>query len=199
MKRAEACHLLNLSEHEDGLFGKTTITKAYRDAALIHHPDRGGSNENFQRVHEARDLLLEELDRGRRTVDDECVKAADGSDVQEPSPVNNSWQGAKYNRPSTESPLSCLRQMGKALDLTTIPPDEMTQLWLTRNVQCVWMCKKCDAVCCRVRRDKFKCVCGHQLKYHDPSAGFKCTCQAIKRGQGMEQPVHKGNCINFVF
>ena len=50
MKRAEACRLLNLSEHEDGLFGKTTITKAYRDAALIHHPDRGGDEEEFKKI-----------------------------------------------------------------------------------------------------------------------------------------------------
>ncbi len=30
-----------------------TIKKAYRAAALQHHPDKGGDNEMFQQVNEA--------------------------------------------------------------------------------------------------------------------------------------------------
>lgn len=33
------------------------IKKAYRKAAIKHHPDKGGSKENFQRIHEAYEVL----------------------------------------------------------------------------------------------------------------------------------------------
>ena len=29
------------------------LKKCFRDAALIHHPDKGGTDEDFQRVNEA--------------------------------------------------------------------------------------------------------------------------------------------------
>lgn len=29
------------------------IKKAYKRAALVHHPDKGGSDDMFQQVHEA--------------------------------------------------------------------------------------------------------------------------------------------------
>lgn len=29
------------------------IKKAYKKAALVHHPDKGGSDDMFQQVHEA--------------------------------------------------------------------------------------------------------------------------------------------------
>jgi len=33
------------------------IKKAYRKAAIKHHPDKGGSKENFQKIHEAYEVL----------------------------------------------------------------------------------------------------------------------------------------------
>jgi hypothetical protein len=37
----------------------------------------------------------------------------------------NFWEGAKYNRPSGQSPLSPLRQMGPPVDLAAMDPDEV--------------------------------------------------------------------------
>ena len=39
------------------------IKKAYRKAALIHHPDKGGSDDMFQQVHEAFQVLSDNVKR----------------------------------------------------------------------------------------------------------------------------------------
>ena len=194
-ERRSICKTLSLDADRPGLFNKSEIDAAYRKAALANHPDRGGSSEKFQAVAAAKEYLEHELETGRRTTATIDGRDPNGdADGASPSPVYHCWAGAMYDKPSTESPLSPLRQMGKPISVEDMPPEEMVKLWMTRNVQCVWMCQECSAVCCRVRRDKFKCVCGHALKYHDPSNGFRCTCQAVKRGKGMEQAVAKGPC-----
>ncbi len=194
-ERRSICKTLSLDADRPGLFNKSEIDAAYRKAALANHPDRGGSSEKFQAVAAAKEYLEHELETGRRTTATIDGRDPNGdADGASPSPVYHCWGGAMYDKPSTESPLSPLRQMGKPISVEDMPPEEMVKLWMTRNVQCVWMCQECSAVCCRVRRDKFKCVCGHALKYHDPSNGFRCTCQAVKRGKGMEQAVAKGPC-----
>ena len=40
-----------------------TIKKAYRQAALISHPDKGGTDEEFQLVNEAWNVLSDESKR----------------------------------------------------------------------------------------------------------------------------------------
>jgi len=69
---------------------------------------------------------------------------------------------------------------------------KVATLWATRRLQCVWRCDDCDAVCCRVRREMFRCVCGHALKHHDPKRSFACGCQAKKTAS--PSAVHKGDC-----
>jgi len=39
------------------------IKKAYKKAALIHHPDKGGSDDMFQQVHEAFQVLSDSVKR----------------------------------------------------------------------------------------------------------------------------------------
>jgi hypothetical protein len=121
---------------------------------------------------------------------------SDGQDMDESTfprtGGNHGWMGSKYDTPSTQSPLSPLRQMGRPLDVKQMPSNEVVDLWNSRRLQCVWRCETCDAVCCRVRRDKFRCVCGHQLKHHDPGKGFACTCQS--QSLANDGAVHKGNC-----
>ncbi len=41
--------ILSLERNADD----AAIKKAYKMAALVHHPDKGGSDEMFQQVHEA--------------------------------------------------------------------------------------------------------------------------------------------------
>ncbi len=42
---------------------EAAIKKAYRKAALIHHPDKGGSDDMFQQVHEAFQVLSDQVKR----------------------------------------------------------------------------------------------------------------------------------------
>jgi DnaJ-class molecular chaperone len=42
---------------------EAAIKKAYKKAALIHHPDKGGSDEMFQQVHEAFQVLTDAVKR----------------------------------------------------------------------------------------------------------------------------------------
>lgn len=51
----EALQLLGLSR--DQLGDKAAVKKAYRDAAMRHHPDRGGDEETMKKVTDAYDLL----------------------------------------------------------------------------------------------------------------------------------------------
>ncbi|HYP03183.1 MAG TPA: hypothetical protein VER57_01395 [Cyanobium sp.] len=41
-----------------GRLRETEVTAAWKDAAAVHHPDRGGAHDTMQAVNGARDLLL---------------------------------------------------------------------------------------------------------------------------------------------
>ncbi|CAG8823703.1 35714_t:CDS:2, partial [Racocetra persica] len=41
------------------------ITSAYRKLALVHHPDKGGSNEKFQEINEAYENLMKEVSKSK--------------------------------------------------------------------------------------------------------------------------------------
>ena len=38
-----------------------TVDRAYRQAARIHHPDKGGNPEDFRRIKQARDTIADKL------------------------------------------------------------------------------------------------------------------------------------------
>jgi len=38
-----------------------TVDRAYRQAARIHHPDKGGKPEDFRKVKHARDTIADKL------------------------------------------------------------------------------------------------------------------------------------------
>jgi hypothetical protein len=191
MDHIEATTLLGLDTN--AYIKKSEVDHAYRAASLAAHPDRGGSNEMFQQVSKAKEVLYEEIETGRR-----ILKPSDSNDDKnEPFDTPGKeryhcWAGEKYDTPSTQSPLSPLRQMGHPVDLASMPTSEIAELWEKHHLHCVWRCECCDAVCCRVRREKFRCVCGHQLREHDPTKGFRCNCQAKKKAH--DAAVHKGAC-----
>ena len=156
----EACTLLDLDSSKPQLT-KSEIDKAYRAASLSAHPDRGGNAELFISVAAAKALLLSELDTGRRVV--KPSNTPTGFSTQNFAPPeehrsrrNHSWAEAKYDIPSTQSPLSPLRQMGPPMNLGDLETDEIVDLWRRREMQCVWRCLTCAAVCCRIRREKFR-------------------------------------------
>ena len=59
---AHACQVLGVSHHAS----KTEITKAYKELARKHHPDKSPSNqelaaEEFKRIKNAYDILMEAI------------------------------------------------------------------------------------------------------------------------------------------
>lgn len=186
MNHAAAAECLGLDPFSSLL--KEDVHAAYRKAALSAHPDRGGSNEDFQKVAAAKDILLGEIETGVK------IELGDNSghvSHEEPE-KGHSWMGARYDEPSTQSPQSPLRQMGEPIDLEKMQPSIVEDLWRTKHLQCVWRCECCDAVCCRVRRDKFRCICGHQLKEHDARKRFACACPALEFAH--PSLAYKGDC-----
>ena len=59
----------NLDKNSYGILGlkrdanETEVKKAYRKAALEHHPDKGGTDEMFQKVQAAYDCLSDAIQR----------------------------------------------------------------------------------------------------------------------------------------
>ena len=51
--------ILDLERNADD----AAIKKAYKKAALVHHPDKGGSDEMFQAVNEAFQVLSDAIKR----------------------------------------------------------------------------------------------------------------------------------------
>jgi curved DNA-binding protein CbpA len=54
------------------------IKKAYKKSALVHHPDKGGSDDMFQQVHEAFQILSDPAKRSEYDKDLKKYNLKDG-------------------------------------------------------------------------------------------------------------------------
>jgi len=63
MKVEEACAILGLSPTK---YTENEVKKAFRRAALAHHPDKGGDHEQFLRAAQAADVLHRTTARAAR-------------------------------------------------------------------------------------------------------------------------------------
>ena len=54
MKRSSSYDILGIDEDSED----EDIKKAFRKKALIHHPDKGGDPEEFRKVREAYEILI---------------------------------------------------------------------------------------------------------------------------------------------
>ncbi len=116
MDHSTACRVLGLEEATR--LDKCDVEQAFRKAALESHPDRGGTNERFQQITEAKEHLLHFLD----------------TEQKKPSTVAHA---SKYDEPSTQSPLSPLRQMGEPVNLSSLGGEEVARLWTLHQLQCL--------------------------------------------------------------
>lgn len=134
MQRSEAIILLGVQEplcDED-------IRRAYRKAALKHHPDKGGSSAEFHRIGEAHDVLHAELGTSRRAetdysklMNDFLRTALGGHGESILSSLVNMVSGCKAALSSfvslrdmnPQTCLSTLRFLEKHADLLHIDPD----------------------------------------------------------------------------
>ena len=57
---AKAYKVLSL---ENGTKDRDKIEEKYHERAKIHHPDKGGRNDNFVEIKLAKELILSELDK----------------------------------------------------------------------------------------------------------------------------------------
>lgn len=58
----EACRLFSVEQNS--VPDKDTLKMKFKELAFQYHPDRGGNTENFNRVQEAYNLLLNHSNRG---------------------------------------------------------------------------------------------------------------------------------------
>ena len=54
------------------------IKKAFKKAALVHHPDKGGSDQGFQKVNEAYSVLSDAIKRAEYDRDLKKFNLKDG-------------------------------------------------------------------------------------------------------------------------
>jgi len=53
MRRSEAYQILKVEENAT----EDELKKAYRKQAMVHHPDKGGTAENFRKLNDAYNLV----------------------------------------------------------------------------------------------------------------------------------------------
>jgi DnaJ-class molecular chaperone len=63
----DTLELLSLSSRED-------IKRNYQRLSKLHHPDRGGSTEEFQKLSSAYKIVMQYIDSFRYVLDDEEFK-----------------------------------------------------------------------------------------------------------------------------
>ncbi len=57
MNMNEALHIMKLNQDDLILLDSVKLKKKYHQCALLYHPDKGGSNEEFKKLQEAYDYL----------------------------------------------------------------------------------------------------------------------------------------------
>ena len=166
---AEACSVLGLEPGPNGTPPlEEAVASAFKRLAVKWHPDRNPDNvkeatQRFAEISAARDLLLDLPVNAR--VDEPAAAARGAATPKGPSraAASHSQNLRKFENDVTEAITSgALR--GKELD----------QLFESFELWAVWHCTSCDAICCRIRKNKYLCMCGHRLREHRAANGFRC-------------------------
>ncbi len=93
MTRGEDLHTLGLSSEEDeAQDGQRRIRLAYLRLSRKHHPDKGGTNEGFQKLSAAYYRLREDEAQGQSGEDQNASERA-----EERSDQDSSWQDYEYD------------------------------------------------------------------------------------------------------
>lgn len=188
----EACSVLGVEPGPDGTPpDEAVVAGAFKKLAIKWHPDRNPdaiteATQRFAEISAARDLLL---DPPTNAMLDESTN-----------------RGAKRAPPSSHPKSSHSKSLrafegdvSQDIDSGVLSGAEAAGLFEGFGLWAVWKCDGCEAVCCRIRKNKYSCMCGHRLRDHDAGRGFrcadpKCPCRRFSfQVQDTDQP-HKCRC-----
>ena len=160
----EACSVLGVAEDADA----DAIAAAFKALAMKWHPDRNKDNveeatARFAELSAARDLLLD------------------------PPPqllLPDAPTAAAAQAAAEDAQRAALRAYDKSTDVTDAlrsgSLDGAATLFEQHQLWAVWYCTQCELVCCRIRKDKYNCICGCRLAAHDASRGMRCGTARCK-------------------
>ena len=189
---SESAQLLGISNEQ--LNDDEAIHSAWKRLAMKWHPDRaGGDKEVFQKLTNARDVLIDRggLDIGAAKSASTAGGAYRCPRCQAPviAPVKNGVPALLFRCPTCSAILRNPDPAARRSNVHDARPEDFverhtaTQLGLrhfpgavrltrdidTSKIQVVWRCKMCEptnSVCCRVKPRKGECLCGHKLADH---------------------------------
>ena len=190
----EACSVLGLEPGEGGTPpGEETIASAFKKLAIKWHPDRNPDNvkeatARFAEISAARDLLV-----------DPPVNAL----FEEPSGGPSSGGrggGGDYPKSAHSKGLrDFVGDVTAAVDGGSFGGAEAVALFESFGLWAVYKCNGCEAICCRIRKNKYACMCSHRLRDHDAGRGFrchepKCACRRYEFQVQDSHDPHKCRC-----
>lgn len=158
---AEAAQVLGVELTADGgPPDAELIASAFKKLAIRWHPDRNPESlkeatEIFAEISAARDIL----------VDPPAAALAD-----EPAP-NRGGKSAS-SQPNLRE---FVGDVSEQIDSRKLSGEETVRQFEGFALWAVWKCDKCEAVCCRIRKNKYSCMCSHRLRDHDAGNGFRCS------------------------
>ena len=192
---AEACSVLGIEAGKTGVPDEEVVAAAFKKLAIRWHPDRNPDNvkeatQRFAEISAARDLLLDPptnalLDEPTNRPGSSGMGAASG----EPYPKTAHSKSMRAFEDDVTESIASGELGGK----------EAVALFESFGLWAVWKCDMCEAVCCRIRKNKYSCMCGHRLREHDAGNKFrcgdlKCPCKKYEfMVQDTDQP-HKCRC-----
>jgi hypothetical protein len=142
------------------------VASAFKKLAIRWHPDRNPdkveeATQRFAEISAARDLLL---DPPVSALHDDH-SAGPGSAGGDPYPKSAHSQNLRAFENDVTDAIVSGELAGPKVDALF----DGFELWA------VWHCTACDAVCCRIRKNKYTCMCSHRLRDHRAGAGFRCA------------------------
>eukprot|EP00434_Breviolum_minutum_P005505 symbB.v1.2.004854.t1/scaffold280.1/size241228/4 len=135
------------------------LRRAFRHAARRCHPDKQGSTEEFLKLQEALEVLLQRV--GDVPVSSRASTVA--SATTESERLDKHFFGTHFGSDHFDP-------RAWSGEVTWDSADSADLL------QCVWRCRRCveeSSVCCRLKVKKHLCLCGHKLEAH-LRPGFGC-------------------------
>ena len=161
----EACTVLGIEPGPKGTPpAPDAIQSAFKKLAIKWHPDRNPDNtkeatSRMAEISAARDLLV---DPPANALFDEPPAAARSGPSK--AAASHSKGVRAFEGDVTE-----------AIDSGELTGEEPAALFAAFGLWAVFKCDSCNAICCRLRKEKYSCMCSHRLRDHDAASGFRCA------------------------
>ena len=192
----EACSVLGVEPGKGGTPPhEEAVQGAFKKLAIKWHPDRNSdkvseATERFAEISAARDLLL---DPPVNAMFDEPVASGGYGN-------SSSSSGDPYPKSSHSKGLrDFVGDVSSEIASGTLAGAEAVALFENFRLWAVWKCDGCEAICCRIRKNKYMCMCSHRLREHDAGRGFrcgvgKCPCKVYEFQVQDTHEAHKCRC-----